>query len=186
MFAANIPGATVLAIEPSPTTRGLLSRNIANNALVDRVRVIPVALADRSGTSNFFLTSDDAYDSLLDSKRRRVRSVIKVEVATLDDLPQVREAGVVGLIKIAVEGLEAAVIRGAARTIDKDRPLIMAEIYRGTASNPDPEGTVREIVTLGYYPYALTGSGLRPFTSHNDKNYNYFFVPMRPPCRSSD
>ncbi len=81
-------------------------------------------------------------------------------------------------MKIDVEGLEAAVIAGGRSLITRDRPVLFVEIYGGANSNADPEGTVGAIRDMGYDALVYSSdSGLIPFTRHDDRRANYFFVP---------
>jgi hypothetical protein len=87
----------------------------------------------------------------------------------------------VGLLKIDVEGLERAVIAGAAELLRRDRPVLLVEIYGGVDSNPDPEGTVEDIRAHGYEPFVYAHhTGLVPYEQHRDDRYNYFFMPRAP------
>lgn len=91
-----------------------------------------------------------------------------------------RAALPVGLLKIDVEGLERAVIAGAAELLRRDRPVLLVEIYGGAASNPDPERTIADIRAYGYEPFVYADdAGLQPYQRHRDDRYCYFFIPSR-------
>ena len=167
----------IIAIEPVPATAAKLRANVRRNGLSKRVTVLECALGEHAGDAAFHVTDDDAYSSLRDTRRKRVREVIHVDVRTLDEVAAEHR---VGLVKIDVEGLESAVIAGGRRTIDRDRPLLVVEIYGGTSSNADPEGTVTQICELGYDAWVFTeATGLARYVRHDDAQYNYFFVPRR-------
>jgi hypothetical protein len=86
----------------------------------------------------------------------------------------------VGLLKIDVEGLERSVIAGADKLLQRDLPVLFVEIYAGTDSNPDPDGTVEHICSYGYSPFVYASDvGLVPYETHRDDRYNYFFVPSQ-------
>jgi FkbM family methyltransferase len=116
----------VIAFEPDEEQ----SRRMRNNLLLNRlanVRVIQAAASDHGGET-VLLYRPDAQDS---NKGRAsllphsylTGSEATVPTATIDDINQ----GPVALIKIDVEGYEAAVVSGAARTIDSYSPAIIFE-----------------------------------------------------------
>jgi FkbM family methyltransferase len=162
--------APVVAFEPAPTTFERLQANIVANALQDRIRTLRTAVGSEVGEVDFFVTTDSAFSSMKDTRRRRVSEKVRVPCTTLDALmPSL--ATPVGLVKIDVEGFERAVIRGATELIERDRPVLFVEIYGGT---------VRDIEQLGYDAYVYARSvGLLPYESHRDDRYNYFFIPRR-------
>ncbi len=53
-----------------------------------------------------------------------------IEVVRLDDLPDL----VPSLVKIDVEGMELAVLAGAAETLKRHRPLIFVEVANGNVA----------------------------------------------------
>jgi FkbM family methyltransferase len=175
VYASLFPGAMILAFEPSSKTRVILNSNIKNNDL-HNISVFPCAISDINGVVDFYETSDNAYNSLKDTRRKPIQSMTKVECARLDDLLTAQQRKI-GMIKIDVEGFEAQVIKGAIKTISQMKPILFLEIYKGTASNQEPEKTIQTIVSLGYSAFVYSASGLIKFESHHDENYNYFFIP---------
>lgn len=168
--------APVVALEPAPATFARLEANVAANGLQDRIRRIRTAVSDTPGEADFFVTADSAFSSLKDTKRIAVTDRVRVPVTTLDKLAA--ELSPVGLLKIDVEGFERSVIAGAGDLLRRDFPVLFVEIYGGTASNPDPEGTIADICALGYSPLVYGRNvGVVPFDGHRDDRYNYFFVP---------
>ena len=175
-WAKMFAKAPVVAIEPAPDTVAQLARNVKRNGLHGRVRVLECALGERAGDGALRIATDDAYSGLLETGRKPVRAVVSVRIRTLDEIAGELPVPL-GLVKIDVEGHERAVIAGGRATIERDRPVLFVEIYGGVASNPAPEATVQEIRALGYTAYVLGPHGLEPFTHHDDRRYNYFFVP---------
>ena len=110
-------------IEPDP---GLLRRAECNVLLNDlgNVRLVNAAASDRAGQLSLYrpdpADTNRARASLLRHSYLTGDS-ITVPVVTVDSVcGDVR----VALIKIDVEGHESAVIRGAARTIDRHAPAV--------------------------------------------------------------
>ncbi len=170
MFATT----PVVAIEPAPDTVAQLARNVRRNRL--QVRVLECALGATAGDGALQIASDDAYSGLFDTGRKPIHAVVPVRIRTLDEVAA--ELSVpLGLVKIDVEGHERAVIEGGRAAILRDHPVLFVEIYGGTASNPDPRATIEAICALGYRAFVLGAHGLEPFRQHDDRRYNYFFVP---------
>lgn len=169
--------ASVLALEPAPSTFAQLEANVVANGLQDRIHTLRTAVGDTCGEVEFFVTEDSALSSLKDTERAQIRERIRVPCITLDALLSELPLRV-GLLKIDVEGLERSVIAGAGEMLRRDRPVLFVEIYGGAASNPDPGGTVEEIRAYGYEPFVYAhDTGLRPYQQHRDDRYNYFFIP---------
>jgi FkbM family methyltransferase len=148
----------VIAFEPRPENADALERLENAGAL----RVERSAVGERAGEAVFHFDDDTATGSLLPygeayANRGTVRA-LRVPVVTLDDhgASALHEAPV-ALLKIDTQGHDLAVIRGAARTIARDRPVVMAEViyiplYRGQAR---PAEILAAMEASGYELYAL-------------------------------
>jgi FkbM family methyltransferase len=97
-------GAKVIAFEPNPLPRAFLQRSLALNGLA--AEVVAAAVSDRAGTLAMDL-SGDATGHVSAEGSDTARSV------TLDGLASPAPA----LVKIDVEGHEAAVIAGGRKTL---------------------------------------------------------------------
>jgi len=125
---ARLVGAEgeVIAIEADPDVVRRANRNISLNGVAN-VRVVGAAASDRAGETRLFRPSP------WDTNRARASLVhhpyltgirTTVPVVTIDDLCAGQP---VSLIKIDVEGHEAAVVRGAAATIAEHAPSVVFE-----------------------------------------------------------
>lgn len=106
--AAKATGGTVRAFEPFPTQYRQLEENVGTNGVEARVELYTVALADDRGLRPFdtgvaALTERDADSS--------------VETWTGDGFADARDLAPPDVIKIDVEGAEAAVLRGLEQTL---------------------------------------------------------------------
>jgi FkbM family methyltransferase len=117
-------GGEVIAIEPDPDVAVRTNRNIALNGLAN-VRVINAAASEQPGSMQLYRPSP------WDTNRARASLLhhpyltgvkTMVPVVTVDDVCAGRA---VSLIKIDVEGHEAAVVRGAAGTIARHAPSVV-------------------------------------------------------------
>lgn len=116
------PALRAVAVEPNPQTLPKLRRNVAVNGLEHRVEVVGKALSAEPGRAVLTVPRWAAAASLVRSVP--AERVVDVDVTTGDDvvgdLP-------IDLVKIDVEGLEAEVLRGLAKTVATHQPTIIAE-----------------------------------------------------------
>lgn len=131
LWFAAVCGLRVIAVEPLDFVR--LEENVALNPDLD-IEVWPYALGDRLYTGQ--VTGAPAHVIGEDFPHDGVR------VRRLDDA----ELGGVSLLKIDVERMEAAVLRGGIETIRRDRPLIFAEAIDQSAR----EEVAAVLEPLGY------------------------------------
>jgi FkbM family methyltransferase len=134
LAAAVSAEVRVLAVEPAAAIRTLLEANIAANGFAAQVTVLPMALSSRSGQASLFIPSQEhglveTSASLEPGFKPDHSAVEQVPVSTLDALllrrwPFLR----VSVIKIDVEGHDAAVLRGAKWTIRCHRPVVFIEV----------------------------------------------------------
>lgn len=164
----------VFAFEPSPETFGLLLFN-AN----DKNNILPLnlGLSDSNSISDFYVASDNAYSSLKDTKRKNIKAVKKVVTFTLDGFFSHLYVKKIDFVKIDVEGLEHQVLLGMRTIIKKHKPVIFCEIYGGSSSNECPEKTINLVVRQGYEAFVMAESKLIKYNHHDDRFYNYLFVP---------
>lgn len=121
------PGGRVLSFEPHPEARARLRDLVEVNGLTDVVTTSPHAVSDVSGHSvRLFVTGASELSTIDPSAAplgglHRYDHSIEVPVTTLDDWLEAAgppwSTGRLDLIKIDVEGEEASVIRGMARTL---------------------------------------------------------------------
>lgn len=122
---------TVLAIEPTPNAVKYLRRNIAANGHAAKVLVFEgVAAEMRREYTVHTIPGMEEYSSLAGLVHpavvKKPAEDLSVEGDTLDHLVE-RFRLNPGLVKIDTEGAEYHVLRGALRTIEKFRPVIISE-----------------------------------------------------------
>ena len=129
LLAARL-GATVDAFEPVPENVAALQAGVAANAYGDRIAVHAAAVAEASGSAGLVVVDDPSWSHLADrGNHARTRERIDVDVVALDDL----DLPPPDLVKIDVEGSEAAVLRGAQRLLREHRPALVVELHETNA-----------------------------------------------------
>lgn len=175
-FADLVPRGRVICVEPARATFEYLLRNIAG---CTNVVPLNVALSDECGMATFYVAADNAYSGLKDTRRKPIRRVETVACFRADDLLlPLLNGSRVDLVKIDVEGFEHQVVEGMRELISRYRPVIFCEIFGGGSSNLDPQATVDMMIAMRYAAHVLEGDRLRPVGTHDDRFYNYFFVPL--------
>jgi FkbM family methyltransferase len=132
LWFAIVCGMPTTAFEPIYTEH--LRDNIMLNLAGDRAEIESFALGDCDGTATHHgqgRLSPAGADRLADPSGPDVASGLRgeigrvVKVRTLDSFNLQN----VTMIKIDVEGMEPAVLRGGEKTIRRDRPVIYAETW---------------------------------------------------------
>lgn len=138
----------VVAFEPLPANVSRLRTNIELNPSGGRVRVVGAAVGDRTGKSQLLIHRSGAMGKLEASKGRAeaYQGEISVEVIALDHWIQERNEPVPDLVKIDVEGGEALVLAGFARTLKEARPMLFIELHGPEAA----QGTLEVLESARY------------------------------------
>lgn len=151
--------AGVVAFEPNPELAARLQ------ALLPDVDVRPLAVSDAQRMLSFEIPLNAAGRQMheLGSVAQRFDGPVqRFEVActTLD----AEHLADVGFIKIDVEQHEREVLRGALRTLARDKPVLLVEVYPLKYQRPlDAEFAF--ITELGYRGWFCMGSRWHPFES---------------------
>ena len=138
---------TVFAFEPQSAVYDLLKRTIALNGTTN-IEPLHRAVGEKPGLATILRPDLDAPDnfggsvSLCDTP---LGPTEEVRVVTLDQI--FADQGDVSFIKIDVEGYEPHVLRGAARTIARCRPILAVERIHKNTDSPALE---KQIIALGY------------------------------------
>lgn len=119
----------VLAFEPDPRS----AKHLRDTVSLPNVEVVAVAVSDRAGSVDFYLDLRPNLGGVASSVNR-LKGLTEFETVTvptmsIDQFCAERKLSP-RLLKIDVEGHEAAVIRGAASTIKGCRPFIIFEFWQ--------------------------------------------------------
>ena len=149
------PSGTVVAVEPDIWLAGNLRRASRWNPTAAKVVVLPVAIADDNGLTDFVIAKNGRAVNYLaaalgSAVAGGVREHQTVPTLTLDCLA--KNLPMPHVLKIDVEGAEAMVLAGA-HTVLENRPTILIESSERTSAAVD-----RILSTYGYgYVDAATG-----------------------------
>jgi FkbM family methyltransferase len=127
-------GGRVIACEPTAYAVRKLQANIRLNPMLEpRVTAVQAALVARGGDG----VPQELYASwplgaggtAVHAKHEgRLESTGGAIATTLDELVERQQCDRIALIKMDVDGHEPAVLQGAARTLERDRPVIVMEL----------------------------------------------------------
>ncbi len=132
LSAANLvgPDGLVVAFEPHPDAFALLEAN-RDLLPLDNLVAVPVALGAGDGTKDLHSDLTNKGGASFYSWNVRVvdGAPLPVSVRSLDQyLSESLKDRPVEVIKIDVQGFEMEVLRGAARTIERDHPAVLCEV----------------------------------------------------------
>lgn len=130
VFMRRLAGAAgrVVAVDPSPAACDRISEQAAVNGMED-IWVIQAALGSGANQQPFrpgrvgigVLPAVDAQFTVGES--------LDVQVVTLDDIVGELDLPPVGVIKIDTDGSEFAVLTGARKLLQRDRPVLVFEVF---------------------------------------------------------
>jgi FkbM family methyltransferase len=140
LLASSIPDVNIEAFEPSPAAFSRLTENVRLNRLEARVTMHRSAVGDVDGVAHL-TQGRDCWNHLTSASDS---DAIDVPIVRLDaTLPSSTRR--VSLMKIDVEGREAAVLAGATATLRADHPALIVE--------GDWEKVAPIVEPLGYVPF---------------------------------
>jgi len=178
-LAKLVKGVRVYSFEPIPKTYGYLAENIRLNK-AGNVTAHNLGLSDRRGKLTFYYYPEGSVNASLANltKSDAVRR-ITCRVTTLDDFIHRKKTGV-DFIKCDVEGAELLVFKGGMRTIEKNKPVIFAEMLRKWSANFNyhPNEIIKLLGGLGYGCYTADKGGLSRFERMDEDTVetNFFFL----------
>ena len=161
----HAPAGRHVVWEPLPDLAAHLRRTFPG------VEVHEAALSDRAGESEYVVVDDDpGYSGMRErpypSDFRRHRITVRTE--RLDDVFE----GRLDVVKIDVEGAEVLVLRGAAETLRRERPIVVLEhSANGAAAYDTTPDEVWELLAdaVGLRIYDMDGGGPYERAAFNDE-----------------
>lgn len=173
-LSENRPG---ILFEPNRNVNMLSKATITKNNFKN-YKIEEMGLSDVASSLTFYISSS-GYMSSFDKKYAEPDGIveeIEIPVTTLDNYLQNKSEVIPGIIKIDVEGLEYAVLKGAENTLRRHKPSLVIEILDGDTNRKE---IVEFLLEIGYKSYYINNASdkiLRAFSRYDDKpSHNYFF-----------
>lgn len=176
------PAGRVLALEPARHAHAVLTHNVALNRL-GQVTPLRAAAGDRAGRAVLHDHPDHSRAQLASGGSDGPAGSEGVEVVALDRvLPPGRR---LSLLKVDAEGSEGACLRGAARTLERDTPVVLFEYAPATAAaaGTSPDAAWQHLADLGYRLHRITAEGLVPHPDPRRHPYATNLVALHPAPR---
>src|SRR5437879_956602 len=144
------PAGKVISVEPTAQSFAILGRNVALNGSTN-VRAFQLALTQAKGRAWLYHGWDPVGNSLgMDPLYGDEGEEVQTE--SLDNLLEENGINRVDVIKVDVEGAEELVLRGAAKTLATNNPVVIFEFNPGCAARLalSPKGARDFLESLGY------------------------------------
>ena len=171
LYAALAPKTRVVAIEPSAASFAALMQNVQLNHLGDRVQAFCLALDETPHVASLHMAHTEAGHSMhAFGAPVTVEGVIKpvFSQATLgfsiDTLAAVDGVWLPDTIKLDVDSIEAAILRGGAKTLPRVRSIIV-EAYGDRLGADGPLPVLEAMGFSELARYAQMGSFNRVFVN---------------------
>jgi len=177
--AVGNPGATVHALEPLPSSFDTLRQVVRDNGL-HNVHVHETGLADADGEATLYVPRGGAAskrDASIVEGFREDCDAVPIRLATLDAFAADHALTGIDLMKVDVGSAEHRVLAGGTRVLERDRPVILCEVLRGTT-----EDRLHDVLSEhGYGYHWISGGGLveqeRPLGDPEYRFRDYLLVP---------
>lgn len=137
LAARAAPRGIVYAFEPDPMALTLLRRNVATNGLDERIVIWPLAVANVDGEVDFHLAEESAFSGIRATGRAKTRGTLRLPVRSLDSFAREHNLRAIDALKIDVEGLEGAIVRGAMGLL-RSSPDPLVQLEATSKNHPDP------------------------------------------------
>lgn len=158
MYSDNIQN--IFLVDPNPEALSIAAENFIFNNLSHLAHFIPSFVSDKADeTIEFYTVGAGAAGSMYSKHAKTAatnKSHLNVPTTTIDKLCEFYKV-YPDFIKIDVEGAELMVLKGAVKTVEKQRPKILVEMH----SNPDLPMTENATMLLdwctknGYTPWYM-------------------------------
>ncbi len=129
LFAAKrLSEGKVLSFEPLPSIREALTENIEMNGF-NNVSLFDIGLSDHEGIFSIYeFEGNNEGLATLYPGEKKIRNKIDIRLQTLDEVFASTGFFRLDFVKLDIEGGELAALRGAQKTIQKFKPLLLVEV----------------------------------------------------------
>jgi len=111
----------IYAIEPDPKNFKLLKKNVEINELNNLVKLYNIAISDKKGKADFYISKNSNLHSLLIKKNNSAKNKIVVDTITVDEF--LINKPDVNFIRMDIEGYECKIISGLNSFLQKSGKL---------------------------------------------------------------
>ena len=147
------PGARAVAVDPSPTAIRMTKAQARLNKVAGRLAVLKASVGDHNGLRQMVAVGVIASGYYVSPSEDHTSNELSVtQAVTVDELVNIYSLKPTHL-KIDVEGDEAAVLRGAARTLSTENaPLVFLELHNQIVieRGGDPNEALNLLSGYGY------------------------------------
>lgn len=156
-------GGRIIAVEPNPRFANLICHTFSINGLLGFCEIVNVAASDRPGVVDLRVvphmpggSTIVPADPHLKPGVFRSHELIKVQAETLDTLVGDR-VGSINVIKMDIEGAEAAAFAGMRRILEQSAPLRILLEFNGQGSNVVAgfRAMQSQLEELGFAPFSV-------------------------------
>ena len=133
-YRARFPESKIYCFEPFPTSIEVLHQKYDSDP---KVKIVPLAVADKPGERVFYLSQFHATHSLLPRpktarryypKKAGPKSNTRINVTTIDEFIDCNRVDKLDILKLDIQGGELMALQGAIKTLrEKNVPLIYTE-----------------------------------------------------------
>jgi FkbM family methyltransferase len=120
------PQGRVFAFEPLPGHIDIIARNIDQNGLEDRVFIVPNGIGEQT---NRVQAIAPELEGIRNPGFSLATVTESVPVISIDDFLESQGIDRFDFLKLDIEGLELAALKGAARSIERYRPRLAISLY---------------------------------------------------------
>jgi FkbM family methyltransferase len=176
------PHGRIHAFEPNPISYRRLASNIEINSFAN-VSTHALAVSDCAGEVTLYVPDHDNMGEASLQMSQTGQRNITVRSVTIDEWARNADLGAtphIDLIKIDVQGLESAVLRGARQIMLRFRPIIICEFEERWLRDSGTSSVElkRMLSELSYSANRITSSGLSQVATDEVHNFeNLVLVP---------
>lgn len=180
VYMQKLSGGQVYSFEPTPSTVSVLKKTIRLNHTARKIEVIAAAVSDINGRARFSMDIQDASvsNSLVQYERTADLETCEVDVVTIDEFVRQRSIKI-GFIKIDAEGAEFAVLKGAQKTLQSQRPIMILAVHPSAiAARNESNAMIREFLEDLHYSVLYGGKSLGKNEFDNTKEiFDVHLIP---------
>jgi FkbM family methyltransferase len=142
----------VIAFEPLPSNVGRLKQAVSLNRLESTIEIVEAAAGEADGPGEFRIHASGSMGRLEEGAPEPGGvDKILVDVIRLDSFVYGQHRPAPTLIKVDLEGGEAAAIRGMVRVLNEARPVMLIELHGAAATTE----VFAELQRAGYQAWTL-------------------------------